>query len=255
MMPADDTLLSRFPKQRPHLPDAYRKIYAQHYTRNREGGSAASSLAQKMESWMHRKVADDIARRPRDCSTLEIGAGNLNHVPYEPETDRYDVVEALTDVVERSYNRVRIRYAYRDLSEIRDKEYDRIISIAAFEHYCDLPDVVAHCVRLLAPRGQLRVAVPSEGTLLWTLGWKLTTGLEFRLKYGLDYGVLMRHEHVNTAREIEGVLCAFFKSVKRSVFGISAGLSFYQFFECGNGTQDAQRRVIMASQPRNGGRS
>ena len=68
--------------------------------------------------------------------------------------------------------------------------------------------------------------------MLWKLGWKLTTGLEFRLKYGLDYAVLMRHEHVNTAFEIETVLREYFGNVKRSVCGISAALSFYQFFEC-----------------------
>ncbi len=231
-MPGDHTLLSRFPKQRPELPEAYRKIYAEHYKRNREGGSAASSLAQKMEAWMHRKVAEDVIRDPRECSTLEIGAGNLNHVPYEPQTGRYDVVESLADIAGRSPHRFRVGNAYRDLNEIHDQHYDRIVSIAAFEHYCDLPDVVAACTRLLKPNGQLRIAIPSEGTLLWTLGWKLTTGLEFRLKYGLDYGVLMRHEHVNTAAEIEAVLRAFFKNVRRSVFGLAPRLSFYQFFEC-----------------------
>jgi hypothetical protein len=74
--------------------------------------------------------------------------------------------------------------------------------------------------------------VPSEGTILWGLGWRFTTGLEFRFKYGLDYGVLMRHEHVNTAAEIEGVLRVFFMNVRRSVLGLSAGLSYYQFCEC-----------------------
>ena len=95
----DHTLLSRFPKQRPELPDAYRKIYAEHYKRNREGGSPASSLSQKMESWMHRKVAEDVAREPHQCRTLEIGAGNLNHLRYESGSGRYDVVESVTDLV------------------------------------------------------------------------------------------------------------------------------------------------------------
>ena len=58
------------------------------------------------------------------------------------------------------------------------------------------------------------------------------TGLEFRSKYGLDYGVLMKHEHVNTAAEIESVLRYFFQSVDRAVFGLTASFSFYQFFEC-----------------------
>jgi hypothetical protein len=231
-MRRDHTLLSRFPKQRPELPEAYEKIYAEHYKRNRQGDSTASSLSQKMESWMHRKVAEDVRRHPRRCSTLEIGAGNLNHLRYEPESGRYDVVEALSHLVEKSSDRSRVMNVYRDLGEIRDQNYDRIVSIAAFEHYCDLPAIVARAASVLAPRGQLRIAVPSEGTILWALGWRFTTGLEFRLKYGLDYGVLMRHEHVNTAAEIEGVLRVFFRNVKRSVLGLNAAVSFYQFFEC-----------------------
>jgi hypothetical protein len=231
-MPLDHTVLLRFPKQRPPLPEAYQKIYAEHYRRNREGESAASSLSQRMESWMHRKIAADVAGKTIAPSTLEIGAGSLNHLKYEPLSDSYYVVEALTELVGSSPYRSRISGAYANLNEILDHQYERIISIAAFEHYCDLPDVVSHCRRLLAPGGQLRVAIPSEGTLLWTLGWKLTTGLEFRMKYGLDYGVLMQHEHVNTAAEIEAVLRAFFGNVKRSVCGVGAAFSFYQFFEC-----------------------
>src|SRR5207244_13139234 len=127
-----------------------------------------------------------------------------------------------------SPNRQRVSSAYRDVKDVRDQQYDRIISIAACEHYCKLPEIVAGCGLLLAGGGQLRVAIHSEGALLWTLGWRFTTGLEFRLKYGLDYGVLMRYEHVNTAAEIESVLRIFFKVVRPSVFGISCTLSFYQ---------------------------
>ena len=181
---------------------------------------------------MHRKVAADVRRNARNCSTLEIGAGNLNHLQYEPQRGRYDVVEELDHLVAASRRRSRVANAYRSLGEIRNQQYDRIISIAAFEHYCDLPTVVKQCASLLAEQGQMRIAVPSEGAWLWTLGWKVTTGLEFRLKYGLDYGVLMRHEHVNTAAEIDGVLRMLFRTVRRSVLGLSAALSFYQFFEC-----------------------
>src|SRR5262245_15904907 len=206
----DDTLLSRFPKQRSELPEAYRKIYAEHYKRNREGTSAASSLSQRMESWMHRKVAEDVFRYTKVKSTLEIGAGNLNHLAYEPASGRYDVLEPLIELVRHSPNRLRVANVYREWNEIGYVLYDRIISVAAFDHFCDLPDVVRRCARVLATRGQLRIAVPSEGTLLWRWGWKFTTGLEFRLRYNLDYGVLMRHEHVNTAAEIEGVLRIYF---------------------------------------------
>ena len=231
-MTQEENLLARFPKQRPELPEAYRNIYVEHYRRNREGASTASSLAIKMEAWMHRKVAADVSSTRRDCTTLEIGAGNLNHLVYEPLSKSYNVVEPFEELYKGSPYRTRVTKVYRDLDEIAGGRFDRIISIATFEHLCDLPSVVARCGLLLAPRGTLRVAIPSEGTLLWTLGWKLTTGVEFRLRYGLSYGVLMRHEHVNTAAEVADVLGFFFKKVHRQVFGIIPLLSFYQFFEC-----------------------
>jgi len=231
-MQRDHTVLTRFPKQRPVLPEAYRKIYAEHYKRNREGASFASSLSQRMESWMHRRVASDVLGRDQGPITLEIGAGSLNHLRYEPPSLRYDVVEPLIALAENSPYRSRVMNVYADIDDVKGCQYDRIVSIAAFEHYCNLPDVVSQCQDLLKHNGVLRVAIPSEGTLLWTLGWKLTTGLEFRRRYGLDYGVLMRHEHVNSASDIEAVLRSFFPAVRRSVFGVCASLSFYQFFEC-----------------------
>ena len=227
-----ERVLSSFPKVRPELPETYWKLYAEHYRRNREGLSPASLLSQKMEGWMHRRVARDVAARKTSSRTLEIGAGNLNHVQYEPDSKIYDVVEELIELPEKSPQRHRIRHAYRSVDEIRNEKYDRIISIAVLEHFCDLPTAVAKCALLLSSRGQMRIGIPSEGTILWRLGWGLTTGVEFRARYKLNYGVLMRHEHVNTAEEIESVLRFIFKNIRREVLGLMPALSFYQYFEC-----------------------
>ena len=219
-----------FPKSRPALPPEYQAIYAEQYKQNREGLSTASGLAQKMESWMHRKVAAD---QRTDKRTLEIGAGTLNHLPYEPEVARYDIVEPFEYLFENSTSKGRVANIYSDISAIpAGAQYDRIISVATFEHICELPAVVARCGSLLSKNGNLRIGIPSEGTILWKLGYKLTTGLEFRRKYGLDYEVLMRHEHVNTAAEIETVLRYFFSKIERKVFGLIPALSLYQFFKC-----------------------
>jgi hypothetical protein len=169
----------------------------------------------------------------------------LNHLSYEPLSISYSVVEPFEELYATSPYRARVARLYRDLDEIADGTFDRIISIATFEHLCDLPSVVARSGLLLAAGGTLRVAIPSEGTLLWTLGWKLTTGVEFRLKHGISYGVLMRHEHVNTAAEIAGVLGIFFKKVRRQVFGITHLLSFYQFFECSDPDIDRCRSYFL----------
>ena len=84
-------MFEQFPKIRPPLPEAYRKIYDQHYKANREGSTQASSLAQKLERWLHRKVAQDLQTLQQAPTTLEIGAGTLNQLAYEPDNNNYDI--------------------------------------------------------------------------------------------------------------------------------------------------------------------
>lgn len=225
------TMFERFPKHRPALPEAYREIYKSYYRANRQGKQIASRLAQALEGWMHRRVAADVVELAG--ATLEIGAGTLNHIRHEPATTTYDIVEPQPFLYETSPVLGRVRHRFADLAEVSSGlRYQRIISIAAFEHICNLPEVVARCGLLLADGGRLRVAIPSEGEPLWKLAWRCSTGLQFRLKYGLDYGVLMNHEHVNTAAEIRAVLHYFFRDTKAQLFGVSRPLSLYQFYVC-----------------------
>ena len=50
-------LFEAFPKSRPPLPETIQKIYNEHYKINRQGQTPSSSIAQRLESWMHKKVA------------------------------------------------------------------------------------------------------------------------------------------------------------------------------------------------------
>jgi hypothetical protein len=226
-------IFSQFPKTRPKLSPAYLKIYKSHYKENREGRTLFSSLSLSAESWEHIQIAKDISKKSNKKSTLEIGAGTLNHLPYEPDIEEYDIIEPQKELYEDSKFLNRISNIYTDICEIpMINKYDRIISCNTFEHICNLPEVVAICGLLLKNNGMLRVGIPSEGTFLWALSWQLTTGLEFRLKYGLSYGLLMKHKHVNTAREVEDVLCYFFNEINYKVCGISKSISLYQFYVC-----------------------
>jgi len=204
---------------------------ASHYKKNRGGKTIATSLSQKMESWLHKKVAAD-CKDGKNRSTLEIGAGTLNQLQYENNSP-YDIIEPFKTLFENSAELKRVNAIYNDIEEVPlSNKYDRIISIATFEHVEDLPKVVAKSCLLLKEGGTLRVSIPNEGTFLWTLSWKMTTGLEYRMKYGLDYGILMKYEHVNTANQIQEVLDYFYDSVKCSCFGLSKGFAFYRFYEC-----------------------
>lgn len=224
-------MFDKYPKERTELTPEFRKIYNEYYKNNRDGKTAVTSISQKMESWLHTKVAADVTK-DHNKSTLEIGAGTLNQLKYE-NTTPYDIIEPFSDLYEKSPYRSRIRNIYNDIKEVDPSiKYDRIISIATFEHILNLPEVVAKSTLLLNKNGTFRVAIPNEGTILWKLGWKLTTGIEFKIKYGLNYKFLMQHEHVNTADEIEEVLSYFFRKCKCSSFGLSKKFAFYRFYEC-----------------------
>lgn len=236
-------MFENYPKERIELPLEFQKIYSEHYKNNRDGSTSASSLAQRMEAWLHRQVAKDVISI-HDKSTLEIGAGTLNQLMYE-QTKPYDIIEPFSELYINSKFKDQVNEVFQDIDDISaSNKYDRITSVATFEHITDLPKVVAKTCILLNESGTLRVSIPNEGTFLWKLGYKLTTGIEFKLKYGLDYSILMNYEHVNTADEIEEVIKSFYGKVKCSCFGISRKIAFYRFYECSNPKIEIAERYL-----------
>ena len=220
-----EALLSTYPRSRPALSPEQQASYVEHYRRNRAGEQGLSRTVAKLESWMHRRVSEGITAG----NLLEIGAGNLNHVPYLPETCTYDAVEPFRELLRDSPHRLRVRRVYSSLEEIpQSASYDCIFSVAVLEHLTDLPFILARSGLLLRQGGTFRAGFPSEGGLLWGLAWRLTTGLEYRLRRGLRYGAIMRHEHLNTASEILTLLDYFYQRVEISRFPLPVEhLSFY----------------------------
>lgn len=204
-----DALLASYPRARPPLPEAYRKLYVDEYRANRGGSNPVASLVQWLEGWMHRQVA----ARAQPGSVLELGAGSLNHLPYET-AEVYDVVEPFTALFEDSEHKPRVRRFHAALAEVAPEDvYDRILSVAVLEHLEDLPGEIARAALQLAPGGIFQAGIPCEGGLLWGLAWRLSTGVSFRLRNKLPYKPLMRHEHINAAREIEALVRHFFERV------------------------------------------
>jgi hypothetical protein len=220
-----EALLSTYPRSRPELPPKQQASYIEHYRSNRAGKQGLSKTVLQLESWMHRRVAEGVARG----TLLEIGAGNLNHVPYLSRDCVFDAVEPFQELWEDSPYRSRMRRVYSDVQEIPHQEgYDCVFSIAVLEHLTDLPFILARTGLLLNEGGTFRAGFPSEGGLLWGLAWRFTTGIEYRLRRGLDYAAIMRHEHLNTASEILLLLHHFYKVVKVSRFPLPFDhLSFY----------------------------
>ena len=64
-------MFDNYPKIRIKLPEKFNLIYKEHYKSNRQGNTKASGLAQKMEAWLHKKVASDV-NCSHDKKTLEM---------------------------------------------------------------------------------------------------------------------------------------------------------------------------------------
>lgn len=220
--------MSEFPKTRPQMSPAHHARHELDYKINR---SSSASLAGKaalwMEEWMHRKVAAG-----QGGKTLEVGSGTLNHLRFESLEDDYDVVEPLTFLYQDKKEEIKkVGTFYKSLSDVpAESKYERVISIATFEHMEDLPAELSIMHQLLAPGGQLQVGIPSEGGALWGLAWRLTTGISYRLRTGLSYKQLVRYEHINTADEVVSLISHQFGDVKvERSFINHKHFSFYTF--------------------------
>ena len=230
MSPTHEALrFPQFPKIRPPLPDAYLALYEREYLANRTSGGLANRLARKLESWMHVKARQSARKISEDV--LELGAGSLNHLSWESDVAAYDIVEPFRVLFEGSESLASVRNVYDQISEIPpERNYDRILSVAVLEHMLDLPHEIALASTHLRDDGVFCAGFPTEGGWLWEMAWRYGTGTAFRRRTGLDYAVMMRHEHVNTADEIESCVRYFFNDVSLFRFPIrTRSLSLYSF--------------------------
>ena len=193
------------------LPDKYLEIYEEFYLDYSQNNSFFRKIASFLESWCHLLTYKSY---PDPQSILELGAGNLNHVKYEKKFQYYDVIEPKQFLINASdpIDRDKITNIYSDIKELpENKIYEKIISIGVLEHIEELDYVLEKISYKLTPQGKFLVTIPAEGELLWWLVWRLTTGIAFWLKHRLDYGVIMKYEHVNTASKVIRLLNKYFK--------------------------------------------
>ena len=182
---------------------------------------------------MHKKIAKRGINFANN-NVLDFGCGNLNHIDYEKHYDEYDIVEPFQKLFSENPKCDKIRNIYSNIHDIKDRKYDRIFSIAVLEHLEDLPRDVARCCLLMNDDGVLQAGIPCEGELGWSLGWRCSTAISFKMRFGLDYDVLMKYEHLNTIDEIVKVVRVLFDDVtiRRSPFPMPIKqLSFYAYIE------------------------
>jgi len=243
-------LLKSYPRQRPPLSPKHAELYAAEYAINRSGKGMLYRGVALLESWMHRQTA----KSNGSTAILELGAGGLNHVKFEKNITHYDVVESLPELCRQSPLVSKIRHVYEGYDAliplINREQYDRVVSIAVLEHLDNLPLTLATSALLLNENGVFQAAIPTEGGLAWALAWRMTTGIAYRLRTGLSYAPLMKHEHINSEREIYSLLKFLYKDVRISRFPIPVkNLSLYTYFECKGVNRENCRYILTSNDP------
>ena len=186
-------LIKKYPKKRGVLPKPIRKIFNKHYLENRN-----NFLSQLSERWLHTSIDE----RNIKNTTLEIGAGTLNHLKYETKK-HYDIIEPKNFLYKNSINKKLINKRYADIKLTPDNNYNRIISCAVLEHITDLPDYLYVSSLKLKKGGYQQHSIPCEGYPIWDILWFMFSGILFKLKFGYSFRYIQKHEHVNNFDEIK----------------------------------------------------
>lgn len=237
-------ILDKYPKTRPLLPKKFLKIYSEHYLYCRSNKGIIRKIFTYFTNWMHLQIKQNNTKKE---SILELGAGTLNHVQFEV-VKKYDVIEPFDDLFESAdvnfKNKINKRYKYStELNKI-DK-YEKIISIATLEHLTNLPFDIAVLAQVLDKNGNFQHSYPSEGSFLWYFSSRYISGLNFFLKHRLNFDTFLKHEHVNSAVEIEEIFKLLFEKIKIKRFPFNFfHLSIFSYIEATNPKLEICQQII-----------
>lgn len=203
-------LLKTYPKKKPPLSIKIKKIFNKEYKFNRE-----NKLNSFLESWMHKSIVE--SKKLNQLNTLELGAGTLNHLPFEniKSKEKYDIIEPKKYLFNKKNIKKKIHKIFLNYHKVPYKFYDRIISCATLEHLTNLPEFLAISAFKLKNKNSYQShSVPCEGYFFWFLANKCLANLIFWLKTRCNYMEIMRHEHLNNYDEILKMIKFFYKKVK-----------------------------------------
>jgi SAM-dependent methyltransferase len=159
--------------------------------------------------------------------TLEIGAGNGEHLKYErlsqEQKGNYVAVDIRENMVAEITSQFPdIRAIVGDCQkrmDFDDGHFDRILAIHVLEHLPELPSAVKEIHRLCDKnRGILSIVIPCEGSLAYKIARKISAEQIFWDRYQQDYSWFIEREHINLPCEIFQELFPYFSLVSSRYF-------------------------------------
>lgn len=173
---------------------------------------------------------------PQEFSrTLEIGAGNGEHLKYEKLKQEQMVNYVAVDI--RKNMVVKLRSLFPAICAIvgdcqermnfEDNYFDRILAIHVLEHLRNLPAAVEEMYRVCnKDRGVLSIVIPCEGSLAYSIGRRISAQRIFEARYKQSYHWFIKREHINRPKEIFKELSLHFFLTSSTYFPIPIKAEF-----------------------------
>jgi ubiquinone/menaquinone biosynthesis C-methylase UbiE len=168
-------------------------------------------------------------------TTLEVGAGNGEHLKYEMLTPEQlnnyvalDIRENMAKELKTSWPQINcITGDCQKSIPFQDNFFDRILAIHVLEHLPDLPAAIINLYRLCnKDHGFLSVVIPCEGGFAYSLAREISAKRLFEKTYKQSYQWFIEREHINKPYEIIEELSKFFDISSRKYFPIPINLEF-----------------------------
>lgn len=191
------SVLNKFPKKRPKLSKPIKNIFDIEYRKNR-----TNYFSQLSESWLHYSIKGRSCNI--NCLTLEIGAGTLNHLKYEckKNLEDYSIIEPKKYLFKSNKLKNSVTNIYKSFDKLPKNKFDRIISCAVLEHLEDLPMYLVKTAVAMKKNGYQSHSIPCEGYPTWQVAWNVASAVPFKIRTGLDFKEIQKHEHLNNYDEI-----------------------------------------------------
>jgi len=152
--------------------------------------------------------------------TLDLGYGTGAHYPYL----RNPAQSFGLDIDQPSLER--LKALYPDFFVVRGDAYNLplkdhsvscIVNVHNLEHMVFLDHALEEMARVLVQGGDVLIALPSEGSLLWEMGRRLFTARRFGIG-GLDYRRALAIDHFNCIWQLDKAIKRHFRVVRRQFF-------------------------------------
>ncbi|MEI6708722.1 MAG: class I SAM-dependent methyltransferase [Methylococcales bacterium] len=167
--------------------------------------------------------------------TLEIGAGNGEHLKYERLNEQQkanyfavDIRENMIADLNKQFPEINAVVGDCQLRmDFEDGYFDRILAIHVLEHLPNLPVAVSEMYRLCdKDQGVLSIVIPCEGSLAYSLARKISAQRIFEARYKQSYKWFIEREHINLPHEIFEELSPYFSLTSSAYFPIPLKAEF-----------------------------